>query len=182
MNISEKEYNEILKKAKLIDPINFMDIAHDFILTGTPMQSSKFDYLPCGDFDHTVNDGTAKTCTQCNEIKPVAMFRLRTLRGKTFTEGSCIECGNKRGYEWRHDPDNNERLKAYFKKYHETHKEDPEYKRKRRDYMKEYHKEYYKRDEVKMRFKTAEYREKRKVIDKRYRDKKKAEKENICNA
>lgn len=98
-NLPNFDYDGILNAAKKVDPLNFMDLAHDHILTGQSMQSLKFYYKTVNEIDYTINQDTCSTCRKCNEIKPISAFRTRTMNGKTFTESICRKCNTQKDIE-----------------------------------------------------------------------------------
>lgn len=93
------DYNRILNTARRIDRVNFMDLAHDHILTGKSMQALKYYYRTVNEIDYTINQDTCNVCNCCNEIKPVSAFRTRTMAGKTFTENVCRKCSAQKNKE-----------------------------------------------------------------------------------
>lgn len=95
-NLPDFNYENILRSAKRIDPVNYMDLAHDHILTGQSMKSLKYYYKTVNEVDYTINDDTCKVCEKCNEIKPITAFRRYSQNGKTFTGNVCRACNTEK--------------------------------------------------------------------------------------
>lgn len=153
--MTTKEYEELIQFAKNIDPVNYLDIVHDYILDGGTLKGHKFKYKTSAIHDYTTLQGTTNTCTICNEIKPVACFALVQTAGLKYTANQCIDCINKNRRErYKNDPEfrkkvdsfnqawkekNLEKVKAYNKAYYgEWIKDNKEY---RRNYNKKWRQE-----------------------------------------
>lgn len=95
-NLPDFNYDKILSIARKVDPINYMDLAHDYILTGKSIRSLKFFYRTVNEIDYTIYQDTCNTCQCCNEIKPISAFRIHHRDGKTFTENVCRKCNTKK--------------------------------------------------------------------------------------
>lgn len=95
-NLPDFNYENILRSAKRIDPVNYMDLAHDHILTGQSMKSLKYYYKTVNEVDYTIHQDTCQVCEKCNKIKPIAAFRNRILKGKKFTESICRACNTEK--------------------------------------------------------------------------------------
>lgn len=93
------DYEKILRYAKKIDYSNYMDLAHDHILTGKSMQTLKFYYKTVNEVDYTINEDTCKVCEKCNEIKPIAGFRRRNRDGKIYIENICKSCNTEKNIQ-----------------------------------------------------------------------------------
>lgn len=95
INISESDYNQLIRIAKSIDSQNYMDLVHDHLLTGKSMHVLKYDYLTVNIYDTTIYEGTGKVCNTCNEIKPVACFYVSENSGKKYLRNRCLDCDCK---------------------------------------------------------------------------------------
>lgn len=115
IDISAEEYESLIRKAKAIDPVNFMDMVHDHLLTGQSLNAVKFDYLKVNQYDTTKFEDTAKACNKCNKIKPAACFRIQEVKGKLYLRCQCTKCEGK----------------AYAERKLKRYKSDPEFRGKR---------------------------------------------------
>lgn len=94
-NLPDFNYENILRSARGL-MVNYMDLAHDRILTGQSMKSLKYYYKTVNEVDYTINDDTCKVCEKCNEIKPITAFRRYSQNGKTFTGNVCRACNTEK--------------------------------------------------------------------------------------
>lgn len=148
IDISLKEYEELIKKAKSIDRINFLDIVHDYLLDGKPMSILKYDYFTVNEYDTTKLEGTSKTCCICNEIKPIGLFAITNRNGRIYSHNQCKEClYNKRKLNDQYHEYQKNYQKEYYQKKNKLvrankMKTDPKYAKHQKDYMSNYQKEY----------------------------------------
>ncbi|AZB17602.1 hypothetical protein EG352_07390 [Chryseobacterium indologenes] len=167
-------YDKLIEVAKVIDPINYLDIVHDHILSGKSLKSLKYDYLTVNKYDTTIFEGVEKVCNLCNKILPIAMFTLRIQNGRTYTGNQCKTCLSKRNSEQRkHKCKTDEVYRAKFLEYNKKRRSSPDYK----EYQKEYQKEYYSKKNkfirAEKRKNDLEYKAKNTEYQRKYRAKKK---------
>ncbi|RKE81984.1 hypothetical protein [Chryseobacterium sp. AG363] len=180
------DYNNLIKIAKTIDPVNYLDIVHDHLLTSKPMKGIKFDYKSTAENDFTLDVGTSNTCQKCNQIKPSGMFRVISNNGSKFLTNTCDDC--RLSYfrdRYNNNPDFREKVKESNKKSYRKHAET------RKEYQKQYRseneervkakvreclKKYYQKNKAKLYEYQKEYRLKNKekisLYQKKYREKK----------
>lgn len=89
-------YEQIINAARKVDPVNFMDLAHDHIITGKSFIELKYRYKTVNEIDYTKYQGTTNTCQKCNQIIPIACFRTHNRSGKTYVENVCRKCNSEK--------------------------------------------------------------------------------------
>lgn len=156
VNNKSFNYDNLLRIARTIDPVNYMDIVHDHILTGKSMKGLKYNYFTVVECDTLKHSGTCNTCSKCNTIKPMSEFLLKETRGKKYIMNTCNVCRIKRIVEvkakkYKSDPTYRDAQKKYSKNYYDRnkteilkklqeHRQKPEIKEARRAYMRDYNK------------------------------------------
>lgn len=99
LGISNFNYEQIINAARKVDPLNYMDLAHDHIITGKSFTELKYKYKTVNEIDYTKFQGTTNTCGKCNQILPIACFRSHDRNGKTYVENVCRKCNTAKDKE-----------------------------------------------------------------------------------
>lgn len=177
-NFSDLNYEQLIVLAKKIDPNNYMDLVHDQILTGKSFKELKFNYKSCAENDFTQDFGTANTCIKCNEVKPIACFRVISKMGRKYVTNVCKDC-NMRYFRERYN-NNSEfksKVKKSWKKHYDSNREyyvnrsrkyRTENSEKSKECVRISFRKWYERNKD-----TPEFKEARRVYQRRYREKKK---------